>query len=430
MTSLTVSLRQPVQVATSLRSDGVIDTVDHIPGWVVRGALAAAWIRTNGLPDQPARRARFVELFEGGVRFGPLFHAEAPPPLSVHQHKYKRTAACTDQYLDAAARPDLKIPFTCPDCHQEWVPLRPKSDLPTHVRTSVVIDPLTATAAKGLLFSRRRKPARISDPSAPGGSTAVTLSGNVSGPAASVQELATLTGVRLGGRRTSHGAVTLSQAPATPPEPWIRNDGILVLRLVSPAVFVDDSGRPSSRPSDRELSDVLGVSATTLAGWSRWGAVGGWHAASGLPKPTETVVEAGSTYAVRLACTPTDAAVRALMDRGIGLRRHEGFGHLGERFVVAQGEVDQETLSEAATALTDEALLPFRSLASGGQMSPELAGAIRAALADPGLADAAAELARAQGGALTGARDAEKVRKLLALSPVMSAAIVTRLEKP
>lgn len=338
MATLTLTLRQPAQLSTSLRSDGVIDTVDHVPGWVVRGALANAWIRSHGRPESAPTRQRFIELFEGGVRFGPLFQGEPPSPLSVFEHKYEpqKAKGCQMAPVDAAEEPALSPLADCAACGQAWKEVRPHhAREATHVRTSVVIDPTTDTAAKGKLFSRRRIPARTrSQGNAAAGEQSLNttaFTGDVTGPESLVNELLALQGVRIGGRKTSHGSVSLAASETPARMPWLRTDGVLIIPFISPAVFVDDAGRPTTVPSPEELSEVLGVKAQVIRRWVRWDAVGGWHAASGLPKPTEIVVAAGSTYAVKLDGPLSAGSLARLAERGLGLRRHEGFGHIGGR---------------------------------------------------------------------------------------------------
>lgn len=60
----------------------------------------------------------------------------------------------------------------------------------------------------------------------------------------------------------------------------------------------------------------------------RWHTVGGWHLASGLPKSAEVAVAAGSTYLIEPPAPVPDDALAELGRRGLGLRRHEGFGDL------------------------------------------------------------------------------------------------------
>jgi hypothetical protein len=65
---------------------------------------------------------------------------------------------------------------------------------------------------------------------------------------------------------------------------------MLVLRLRSPGIFTDPQGRPSRDPDPSELTEVLGTPARVVRRWTRWQQAGGWHIASGLPKPSELAV--------------------------------------------------------------------------------------------------------------------------------------------
>lgn len=448
MSTLALTLTQPTQIAPSIGSDQLRRTERHIPGWVVRGALAAAWLRTNGAPATPAARERFTALFEGGVRFGPLFAAGGPPPRSAHEHKYGAESGCAQAVFDAAWRPRLDTPQDCPHCGQEWVPMpwRDTGGLSVTTRTSVQIDPANQVAAKGVLFSRERiLPFRTSRMESieetPNGArrriasvrSDTTLSGSlVCSDPTLADELGSLSGVRIGGRRTTHGSATVIVGPADPlPPPALREDNVVILRFVSPAVFVDQSGRPVKGPGSTEIEEVLGVAVLGIVGWSRWGTVGGWHAASGLPKPEETVAVAGSTYAVRLASRPDAAALEALARRGLGLRRHEGFGHLGGPWRLSEPE---ESLSrrfvEAAAQLTDADLQPYLSLrVSQGRLPRDLADALRAGIAREDQRRNALELASQYGGRLVGPIASSRAEQLFALPAVQALAILARLEQ-
>lgn len=102
-----------------------------------------------------------------------------------------------------------------------------------------------------------------------------------------------------------------------------------MLRLASPGIFVDEFGLPADRPEGAEIAEVLGIGhAEVETPWTRWTEAGGWHIASGLPKPTERAVERGSTYRIHCSEPASEHARRTLMARGIGLRRREGFGAL------------------------------------------------------------------------------------------------------
>ena len=89
------------------------DTHDHIPGTVLRGALAARWVAEHGVPVTTT--PEFLDIFEGDGAFGPL-HSElsVPVPLSVHLHKYRpEPGRCAKEMWDEAT---AKVPDKCEDC--------------------------------------------------------------------------------------------------------------------------------------------------------------------------------------------------------------------------------------------------------------------------------------------------------------------------
>ena len=314
---LRLTLEQDVTLGQRPRASSTVSTHRHVPGSVGRGAFAAAWIARHGMPGGSGRE-RFVELFEGGVRFGPLFSAGPPAPLSLVVHKYGHTPVCLQAEWDRAA--GQTPPPACPDCGRALEASKGALPEPPRTRTAAHVA-LTEqeTAADNNLFDR--------DVVAKGSST--SFDGAVDGPPELLRQLQELTRLRIGGRRTTTGAVVPSwQDDPAPAAPELLASGQVVLRLAAPGVLVDDLGRPSRSPSLGELERVLGTSVTVAQAWTRWGTDSGWHAASGLPKPVETVVAAGSTYLLQPASPATAQALAALGERGIGLRRHEGYGAL------------------------------------------------------------------------------------------------------
>lgn len=322
MIPYTIRLTQAAHLGSRPRSDFIRHTDRRIEGATVRGAFAAAWIRDHGEPTPTSpRRADFLRLFEGGVRFSPLYAADPPISLAVVGHKYPVLDTCRADEFDLAS--ERKPPKTCPDCGQTLVPRRDLRDsgwIPVSRKPGLQVGD-DGVAVDGNLFAI--------DSVRPG----VGFTGELHGDPADIEELLSLEDLRVGGRRATRGAVTLRPSTATPAAlpanaPQRISAQEIVIRLASPAVFVDAEGRPSSAPSADELSETLGVDTTVVKRWHRWRTVGGWHAASGLPKPMETAVAAGSTYVCHLAGRADDAALTRLAERGVGLRRHEGFGHL------------------------------------------------------------------------------------------------------
>jgi CRISPR-associated protein Csx10 len=340
VTTLTLTLRQPAQLGDRARDDSVLTTMDHLPGAVVRGALAAAWITANGEPAGP-RRAEFLRLFEGGVRFGALMPDGAEThPLSVVGHKYPLREDCLDAEFDRAAGPP---PPFCPQCESPLEPVRGlRGEKPrTGRRTSVSIDE-TGIARDGVLFTRESL-----------NQGQVFRGTLITGDPVLLGILASLGTVRVGGRRTTHGLADVSIRDVPPPEPEQIDDYHLVVRLRSPGIFTDDFGRPSCDPNPSELEDLLGPGSKVADRWTRWHQAGGWHAASGLPKPTELAVAAGSTYLISSERPVEPSLLAHLGQRGLGLRRHEGFGELATRPVLAWGKRARDGEARRRTRLLD-----------------------------------------------------------------------------
>jgi CRISPR-associated protein Csx10 len=331
MSTLTLTLRQAAQLGDRPREDFVLSTLEHIPGSVVRGAFAAAWIRKNGPPESGL--AEFRRLFEGGVRFGTLLRPGTEfDSLAVLRHKYPHAGACQVPDYDRAvlaAGDGRKTgrgepPLNCPQCHSPLEPGRGirRDGEPDRAekrrRTSVAIGE-SGVAVRGQLFTRETLRPRESF-------TGTLVAENP----ADLELLRGIGPVRVGGRRTTHGLAEVSIAAETrPPEPRLLNGGQdLVLRLRSPGIFTDSFGRPRPEPDETELERALGVPAAVSRSWTRWEETGGWHVASGLPKPSEMTVAAGSTFLIHTERIIPPEAVTALSLRGVGLRRHEGFGDL------------------------------------------------------------------------------------------------------
>lgn len=310
--TLTVSVTAKQRLALGVGSEVSYFTGSHlfVPGSVLRGALAAAWIAEHGPPvASSSNGARFRDLFDGRIRYGPLhIPGSTLVPLSVRLCKYPKNEACARLAADAA----FGATGDCPACGGPTEPGKGQITLPPGVAqdriTRTSIDPKTATAKDGELYAHGALPA------------ATQLSGFIHGRDPWLEAPRKL---RLGGRRTVGGAVEYTAMPAASngDAPW-NGTGPLVIRLTSPGIFVDAAGRPSLVP-DPDL-DLDG--AKVARAWARPVTWSGWHAASGLPKPEELCAAPGSTY--QLDGPP--AVLRGLAERlvrnGAGLRSVEGFG--------------------------------------------------------------------------------------------------------
>ncbi|MEO3747198.1 RAMP superfamily CRISPR-associated protein [Plantactinospora sp. B5E13] len=309
--AVTVVARQ--RLALGVASEVGYYTASHpyVPGSVLRGALAAAWITEHGPPGHgnPATD-EFRTLFDGHIRYGHLLpDGSHRTPLSVYRCKYPTSDACHDTVVDQA----FETGDHCPACGMRLEQSRGDLDVPGGLTriTRTSIDPTTGRAKDGELYANSALPA------------GTTLSGLIHGYHPWLAQPRTLW---LGGRRTVGGQAELTTTPHHPPAapPAPEPGQPLVVRLTSPAVFVDPAGRPRLEP---EPTLDLTPGATLLPGaWTRPVTWAGWHAASRLPKPTDLCAEAGSTY--RITGPPDILATLAerLGRDGIGLRRAEGFG--------------------------------------------------------------------------------------------------------
>lgn len=313
---VTVTLQEPVSITRQVRSDFRQDTHDHVPGSVLRGALAARWIQHRGEPS--TTDSEFTEIFEGGGSFGPLHaHGSLPVPLSVARHKYESGHKCKQLWWDRALG---ETASRCPDCDQKLEESKGQAkEAPEHAaRTRVALDK-HGVAQDGDLFVQNTL------------ASTTKLTGWLHGPAVRALHLdgEPIESLLLGAGRSVRGRATVRADIDIDPNPVEQDGNIVVLRLASPGIFVDEFGLPADQPDGAEIAEALGVeSAEVERPWTRWTEAGGWHIASGLPKPTERAVERGSTYRIRCSEPATEHARRTLMARGIGLRRREGFGAL------------------------------------------------------------------------------------------------------
>jgi CRISPR-associated protein Csx10 len=371
VTTLTLTLRQPAQLGDRPRDDFVLTTMEHLPGAAVRGALAAAWIAMHGKPTGQ-QRAGFLRLFEGGVRFGALLRPGTEfDSLAVVRHKYKPAETC--QVVDYDRAVGDAPPDRCPDCDSPLEPARPglfpddPGDAPAiRRRTSVAIGE-SGVARRNQLFTRETL--------LPGQHFTGTLAAS---DLADLTALQALGQVRIGGRRTTHGLADITISEEAPPEPQRLDETTLVLRLRTPGIFTDEYGRPRPQPGRAELTRILGGEAWVERRWARWQEVGGWHVASGLPKPAELAVAAGSAFIIRTERAVATADIQRLARRGVGLRRHEGFGDLAGSPRLRDGMAAVQARQRHTRKLRDAAAplfgIPVRFPARWPELKSLLAG--------------------------------------------------------
>ncbi|MEU8305916.1 RAMP superfamily CRISPR-associated protein [Actinomadura sp. NPDC048955] len=299
----------PAEVGFDKRS------LPYVPGSTLRGALASVWIREHGKPtaDNP-RREEFIEIFERSVQFGPLLQEGTElVPLSAAFCKYPRTAECGDWSIDAAVDPDTHL---CRHCHQGVETGKGQLQGVRVRRTLRAKLDEHGVPMDGHLFARHEL------------ERGLTYRGRLVGQHPWLTQERT---IWLGGKTSTNGRTTVRVDPVSSsvPVPASRRpDGALVIRFTGPAVVVDDAGRPSLDPAD-EIVRTLGLGRDAVEdsdAWIRPDRVGGWHLASGLPKPAEITIAQGSVIVLHLREQPDPAKLRNLAVEGVGLRRIEGFG--------------------------------------------------------------------------------------------------------
>lgn len=305
MTWLDVSLtsNQRISLGTGGQRAFLTRTFPLIPGSVLRGALAAAWLREHG-NAQP-----FSAVMENS-RFGPLLPEGVDiAPQSVWSCKYHGSQSDCEHFQDRAFGENETTCGTAEPLKGGY-----RSNLIPRAVTATALEPGRHVAKKQHLFSRETLPATT------------TFQGHIYVPdSLETDTLCSLTRVFVGGRTSIMGrsAITIRKRDDSPYELTLNPDvDEVVLRTLSPTILVDDAGLPSTNL--RGALEAVGL--TVKESWPvrvEPDSCGGWHAASGLPKPSEIAVAAGATVKVEMT-----GSVSKVLAHGIGLRRAEGYGWL------------------------------------------------------------------------------------------------------
>lgn len=313
---VTVTSQQRTSFGTGGERAYLTHTHPFLPGSVLRGALAAAWLRT-GTTD-----AKFEQIFEAG-RFSPALPAwvdvesQSVGRCKYHQEtangshaEYVDYAFCSDldqagQKLGkCAAREKLKGDYT-------------RKGLVTQVATA--LEPRKNTAAKSQLFAREMI------------EKGTEFVGYVVLPDdADTDALTKIDMAFVGGRSSILGRclVEWEEIDGAPGSEASSHDGAagaeqVVIRTLSPTILVDNRGLPAD---DFGAAIKTAVGCAPVAVWAgrvESGLASGWHAASGLPKPAEIAFAPGAVAVLRGV---DRSKLDALLDSGLGLRRNEGYG--------------------------------------------------------------------------------------------------------
>lgn len=329
---VTATLEAPVTIPDGQPIGNTVATLAYVPGTTLRGALAATWIAQNGVPERTnPKLAEFIELFERNISYGPLLPEGASfEPVSVMRCKYPAEtdvvnstaagASCHNHLPDRADSATTEADLQrCPACGGPLENGKGQLKLAdggiVYEITRTQLDK-NETAADGNLYSTEAIEA------------GTVLEGYIYGDHPWFNSVQTL---YVGRRKTVAGRVRVAITPEPLTPPQLRDDGTIVIRLATPAIVVDDWGQPQLDFDLEQIAAALGCEVSQLGfqaknAWVRPTTVGGWHAASGLPKPDEIAMAAGSTIRLKPTVVVEATHLAQLARAGIGLRRNEGFG--------------------------------------------------------------------------------------------------------
>lgn len=295
-----------------------------IPGATLRGALGAKWwVGKN--PDDPDSAEEFRRLFEVGLLVG-----QAVPEdfellsASTLVCKYRSHADCVSFMRDEALSDPLAASLAeCPVCHGPLASAAGWRRSPVQASTAPVLRTRGAltkreTAKKGKLFTRQ----------AIGGRNGSACFTGVLITDEATADVWNGLALRVGGGRSldyGNSHITMDR------EAWpdLPSTDTHVIRLVSPAILVDDFGGPvittAALESElRRVSQQEGVVVHEEPSWVRSESVSGWHMRSKLPKRLDWAVAPGSVVIV----DGMTAQGWARLQAGIGWRTLEGYGQI------------------------------------------------------------------------------------------------------
>lgn len=349
---------------SSRRGGNVLETLPHIPGSAVRGALGARWVERHGVDE------RFRELFQSGRL---RFHAARADiegreafvvPLSFVTAKEQPFASDTLDLVTGAPRPD-GVPLRRVRGEMTVDGLVRAGGPPTVTRSRIATfaeedstedgpEParqdraLRGLAAQGALFSETRLSA----------GTGFTV--RISGEQELLEELADrllpTSGpdtLRIGRSRTVLGlADVVWHAVGPAPTSDLAAEEVHTLVALSDLVLLDEYQRAVVDLDAGALAAMLGVTPDEVevlpGGAVRATEVGGWDGPNRMPARVDRAVRAGSTVRFR---APSDAVQRLAADPWVGWRRAEGHGHVALDWSVHR----LTSLREATVAMTSEA---------------------------------------------------------------------------
>lgn len=334
----TITPRDHVSAGASGQVQNSRRVYEVIPGSVIRGALGQAyWLSPQSRYTGPDAQSGFDTLFGRHLRVGFAIpqidgHEAVLRPMTWLKCKYPDAPQCRYGWFTDAFRAASEGLL----CHCGESSTRGRGwELPTTVvgadlapkhltwRTNSTRTALTAkrTAVDEKLFTRKAIRSAVSY------TGVLDLPDSYAAPRHQIDWLTQSMAISVGGQRSTMGRCDWQATLIDESSPTLgasaQADRLLLARLRTPAILLDQFGAPSLDLA-RALRGIVGQNGRVdvRPGWTRPTSVGGWHGMSGLPKPIDWAVEAGSTALL----TDWDADSLATLSEGLGVRRLEGYG--------------------------------------------------------------------------------------------------------
>ena len=342
---ITFETTDPVVMASGPSSGNTVHTDDFVPGTAIRGALAGRILRRQPPNDE------FTRLFEIAVRCedghpsvvsrgddGTITGIErsTPIPSSRRICKYECGTAVD---LAAIHLWDEVFPNACSKC---GAPLKATTGWEDHegrpVRTQTELLGKTELVGPGSReYGTARDESLRFDVAISCGQTFTAPLIGEGGDLDRLLEMANFNmgdSIRVGRSKSTQGGLKVIAIESHPIDPLGGDmSGGLVVTLMSRAIIVDPFLRPTTELpnitglSDRKESDDIDGAGDPIR-WMATEMVTGWNAGQALPKPTDRALSRGSVFTFE-ATDDGDGYLEELsgwFERGIGLRRSEGFG--------------------------------------------------------------------------------------------------------
>ena len=134
-------------------------------------------------------------------------------------------------------------------------------------------------------------------------------------------------------------------------------DNLLIITTLSPLLAVNDRGHPDACFPKQELGDVLGVDTsklTLLSSYTRTEMMSGYNTYLRLPRQQWQAIGAGSVFVFNISSKLEEERLRELEQKGLGLRKGEGFGRVA---INRQNSLSEE-ITEMQLDDPDEASTP------------------------------------------------------------------------